>query len=73
MKPTCVIVDGPFPEQDRHGDEFPTWTVFRADDNSDEVESPVTCFSYETAISLAEQIHQRSGGRLELVIEASRA
>lgn len=67
----CVIFDGPYPEQDRWGDEFPTWIVFAGDEEGEPTGTTYTCHSYSKADALARKM--ASDRKLELVIDASPA
>lgn len=46
---SAVCVDGPFPEQDRHGDEIPVWTITMIDSNDNET---LVCrhYTYQSAV-----------------------
>ncbi len=67
----CVIFDGPYPEQDKWGDEFPTWIVFAADEEGEPTGTTYTLHSFRKAEALAEKM--AADRKLELVIDASPA
>lgn len=68
---TCVICDGPYAEQDKWGDEFPTWVVAVSDEDGEPVGKTYTCFSFEKAQGLARNIARDR--KLEFVNDASPA
>ena len=71
MNATCIIVDGPFPDTDRDGEEIATYSVCKADDDGNEVGKVQVYDSYAAAVSQGEEM-VRQNPKLELVIEASR-
>lgn len=66
---TCVVCDGPYPDQDREGEEIPVWSVFVADDDGNEIGKVYKCYSQRSAESLAAKIAKDR--RLELVRESA--
>ena len=71
MNATCIIVDGPFPDTDRDGEEIATYSVCKADDDGNEVGKVEHYRTYEIAVSRGLELG-RLNPTLELVIEASR-
>jgi len=70
-KATGVHFDGPYADQDKHGDEFPYWTVSLIDDDGEPVGTVYTVHSYSKADALASKIARDR--RVELVCDASPA
>lgn len=69
--PTCIIVDGPYPDVDRYGDEIPYWTVCAAGDDGEPTGKIYTCYTHGKALALGRTMaHDR---RLELVNDSCAA
>lgn len=70
-KRRCVIFDGPFPTQDRHGEEVPEWYVGEGDDDGEDIGEGSHFTSYEAGFTEARRLADRLN--VELVNEAMRA
>lgn len=68
--PTHVVIDGPHPYFDRHGDEFPYWTVSLATDEDDDLKT-YEVRNFDRAWDLARNISRDR--RIELVNNATPA
>ncbi len=71
MKAVAVVVEGPFSEQDRWGDEFPTWAVAAVDDDGETVGKHYTVWSFDKAMDLGRRM--ANDRRLSFQSEASPA
>ncbi len=70
-KATQVVVDGPFPIQDRYGEEMPIWCTFVADDDQNPIGQVYRSVTFEGAVKTGDKIAKDR--KLELTMEAMRA
>jgi hypothetical protein len=65
----AVQVDGPFPTQDRDGDEIPYWSVCLMDIDGEVSGKVYMCYAHSTARQLADRIARDR--KLELVDDST--
>lgn len=67
-KPDAVVLDGPFADVDRYGDEIPYWSVTLASEENECIKT-YSVYSWSRAVALAEKIARDR--RIEFVRDGS--
>jgi hypothetical protein len=70
-RPACVLVDGPYSDTDRDGEEVPVWSVCLGDEDGEPVGTVYTCYTHKRATDLGASMSRDR--RLELIDESSPA